>query len=66
VLILHGRRDRKVPVKQAEQLAAALTQRGAHVQTYYFPQAPHELGARVDVPLRKFLRDNLLAPHGAS
>lgn len=60
VLILHGERDRKVPVKQAQQLAAALTHRGAHVQTYYFPEGSHELGASVDAPLRKFLRDNLL------
>jgi len=68
VLILHGGRDRKMPIKQAEQLAAALTQRGARVQTYYFPKGSHELGARVDGPLRDFLRDNLLAsnPHSAS
>ena len=66
VLILHGRRDRKVPVKQAEQLAAALTKRGAHVQTYYFPEGSHELGASVDAPLRTFLRDNLLPSDTAS
>jgi predicted esterase len=68
VLILHGERDRKMPIKQAEQLAAALTQRGARVETYYFPKGSHELGERVDGPLRDFLRDNLLAsnPHSAS
>ena len=63
VLILHGQRDRKMPVDQAEQLAKALTARGAHVQTYYFPKGTHELGARaIDGPLRNFLRDRLLAP----
>lgn len=66
VLILHGERDRKVPVKQAEQLATALTKRGAHVQAYYFPDGSHELGALVDAPLRKFLQDNLLPPASAS
>jgi predicted esterase len=68
VLILHGGRDRKMPVKQAERLARALSARGARVQTYYFPQGSHELGASVDKPLRGFLRDNLLNanPHAAS
>src|SRR5579864_8805939 len=60
VLILHGERDRKMPVKQAEHLAQALTDRGARVETYYFPKGSHDLGARVDGPLRDFLRDNLL------
>ena len=59
VLIMHGERDHRVPVKQAEQLAAALSKRGAHVQTCYFPDGAHDLGAKVDPPLRKFLRDNL-------
>ena len=68
VLILHGERDRNMPVKQAEQLARALQDRGAHVQTHYFPEGSHELGATVDQPLRDFLRDNLVAanPHAAS
>jgi dipeptidyl aminopeptidase/acylaminoacyl peptidase len=68
VLILHGRRDPKMPVKQAERLAQALEQRGAHVETHYFPQGSHDLGATVDEPLRTFLRDNLLpaSPHAAS
>jgi len=61
VLILHGDKDRRAPVKQAQGLAQALEARGAHVETYYFPQGPHELGARVDKPLSTFLRDNLLA-----
>src|SRR5579859_129155 len=68
VLILHGERDRKMPVKQAERLAEELEQRGAHVETHYFPQGSHELGATVDEPLRAFLRDNLVAAdrHAAS
>ncbi|HLW69305.1 MAG TPA: prolyl oligopeptidase family serine peptidase [Candidatus Binataceae bacterium] len=68
VLILHGERDSKMPVGQAEQLAQALKDRGARVETHYFPQGAHDLGARVDGPLRVFLLDNLVAanPHAAS
>ncbi len=62
VLILHGARDRRMPIVQAEQLAQALAERGAHVETYYFPAGAHELGRRVDLPLQNFLRDNLLGP----
>jgi pimeloyl-ACP methyl ester carboxylesterase len=65
ILILHGEHDRKMPLNQAEQLARALSERGARVQTYYFPRGSHELGARVEAPLRKFLQDNLLAPNAA-
>ncbi|MGA2409704.1 MAG: prolyl oligopeptidase family serine peptidase, partial [Candidatus Binataceae bacterium] len=62
ILILHGERDRRMPVKQAEQLAAALSQRGAHIETYYVPKGSHDLGTRaVDAPVRGFLRDNLIA-----
>jgi len=60
VLILHGERDRKMPVKQAESLAKELEERGAHVETHYFPQGSHELGATVDGPLTAFLRQHLL------
>jgi predicted esterase len=68
VLILHGERDRNMPVKQAEQLAQTLRARGAHVETYYFPKGAHELGATVNQPLRNFLRSTLVAsnPHSAS
>ena len=66
VLILHGARDRKMPIIQAEQLAEALAARGAHVETHYFPKGAHELGRGVDLPLRNFLRDNLLAPAATS
>jgi dienelactone hydrolase len=62
VLILHGVRDRPRPIEQAEQLAEALADRGAHVETHYFPKGAHELGRDVDLPLRNFLRDNLIAP----
>ncbi|MGH7932280.1 MAG: alpha/beta hydrolase family protein [Candidatus Binataceae bacterium] len=68
VLILHGERDRKMPVDQAARLAKVLGQRGARVKTCYFPKGSHELGKVVDAPLRAFLRDNLLAaqPRGGS
>ena len=62
VLILHGARDRKMPIVQAEQLEQALAERGAHVEAHYFPKGAHELGRGVDLPLRNFLRDNLLGP----
>jgi dipeptidyl aminopeptidase/acylaminoacyl peptidase len=60
VLILHGDNDRSTPVSQAVRLAAALRQRGAQVETRYFPQASHDLGRRVDPDLRAFLRAHLL------
>ncbi len=62
ILILHGEQDRRMPVAQAEQLARALSARGAHVETYYFPKGTHNLGTRVDVPIGGFLRENLIAP----
>ena len=65
VLILHGVHDRPRPIDQAEQLAEALADRGAHVETHYFPKGAHELGRDVDLPLRNFLRDNLIAPPAA-
>jgi dipeptidyl aminopeptidase/acylaminoacyl peptidase len=62
VLILHGERDRKMPVKQAEQLAEALRARGAHVETRFFADGAHRLGQEVDAPLSDFLRANFAAP----
>ncbi len=60
VLIMHGQQDNRMPVRQAVKLADELRARGAKVQTYYFPQASHDLGKRVEPELRAFLRDNLL------
>jgi predicted esterase len=63
VLILHGEHDRRNPVNQAEQLAQALRDHGAHVETRFFADGAHRLGKMVDQPLRDFLRANLaLAP----
>jgi len=59
VLILHGKQDRRNPVKQAEQLARALRDHGAHVETQFFADGAHQLGQVVDQPLRNFLRENL-------
>jgi predicted esterase len=66
VLILHGARDRRMPIVQAEQLAQALAERGAHVETHYFPKGAHDLGRTVDLPLRNFLLDNLIGPPGVT
>jgi dipeptidyl aminopeptidase/acylaminoacyl peptidase len=60
VLILHGDRDKAMPVSQAVRLANALKGRGARVETHYFPEASHNLGRRVDPELRAFLRAHLL------
>jgi predicted esterase len=62
VLILHGEQDRKTPVNQAEQLARALREHGAHVETHFFADGAHRLGKVVDQPLRDFLRANLALP----
>jgi predicted esterase len=62
VLILHGERDHRNPVKQAEQLARALRERGAHVETHFFADGAHRLGKVVDRPLRDFLRESLVLP----
>lgn len=60
VLILHGEKDKKMPVDQAERLAEALRARGAKVQTDYFPKAPHQLGKRANSRVAEFLRGTLL------
>jgi pimeloyl-ACP methyl ester carboxylesterase len=62
VLILHGEQDHKTPVNQAEQLARALREHGAHVETHFFADGAHRLGKVVDQPLRDFLRSNLALP----
>ena len=66
VLIMHGERDNKMPVRQAMKLADALRARGAKVSTCYFPKATHDLGQRAEPELRAFLRDNLLEVKSAA
>jgi dipeptidyl aminopeptidase/acylaminoacyl peptidase len=66
VLIMHGQQDNRMPVGQAVKLADALRERGAKVQTYYFPKASHDLGKQVEPELRAFLRDNLLDTNRAA
>jgi dipeptidyl aminopeptidase/acylaminoacyl peptidase len=66
VLIMHGQQDNRMPVGQAVKLADALRERGAKVQTYYFPKASHDLGKQVVPELRAFLRDNLLDANRAA
>ncbi len=65
VLILHGEEDKRTPVRQAEQLAAALQSRGASVTTRYFPDENHRLGPRAYEEVVEFLRENLV-PASAS
>ncbi len=66
VLIMHGEKDNRMPVGQAVKLADALRAHGAKVETFYFPQASHDLGKRVEPELRAFLRDNLLGTTSAA
>jgi dipeptidyl aminopeptidase/acylaminoacyl peptidase len=66
VLIMHGEKDNRMPVGQAVKLADALRAHGAKVETFYFPQASHDLGKRVEPELRAFLRDNLLGTASAA
>ena len=61
VLILHGEEDKRTPVHQAEQLAAALQERGAAVTTRYFPEENHRLGPRAYGEVVEFLRQNLVS-----
>ncbi|MGH7915214.1 MAG: alpha/beta hydrolase family protein [Candidatus Binataceae bacterium] len=60
VLIMHGEHDKKMPVEQAKRLAQALKNRGAKVETRFFNDG-HDLGGKVDGPLKEFLRENLIA-----
>ena len=60
VLIVHGERDGRTPVKQAFKLADELRARGAHVSTAYFPKANHDLGQQAKRPVEDFLRDTIL------
>jgi dipeptidyl aminopeptidase/acylaminoacyl peptidase len=60
VLILHGERDRRMPVDQAERLAQALKSRAPRVEAFYFPKAPHQLGKGAQDRVADFLRGTLL------
>ncbi len=62
VLIIHGARDHRAPLSQAERLAGALRMRGAQVSTSYFPRADHDLGANAIKAASKFLRAALAQP----
>jgi len=62
VLIIHGARDHRAPLSQAERLAGALRMRGAQVWTSYFPRADHDLGANAIKAASKFLRAALAQP----
>jgi dipeptidyl aminopeptidase/acylaminoacyl peptidase len=59
VLIMHGERDKRTPVKQAVKLADELRARGAKVTTAYFPTASHDIGAQAKQPVKDFLRETL-------
>jgi len=60
VLIMHGEHDQKMPVQQAKRLAEELETRGVKVETRFFDDG-HNLGGKVDGPLKEFLRENLIA-----
>jgi predicted esterase len=60
VLIMHGEHDKKMPVQQAKRLAEELHTRGVKVETRFFDDG-HDLGGKVDGPLKEFLRENLIA-----
>ncbi len=60
VLIMHGEHDKKMPVQQAKRLAEELQTRGVKVETRFFDDG-HDLGGKVDGPLKEFLRENLIA-----
>ena len=59
VLIMHGERDKRTPVRQAIKLADELRARGAKVTTAYFPTANHDIGAQAKQPVKQFLRETL-------
>ena len=59
VLILHGEKDKKMPVAQARRLADALEKRGVTVEARFFDDG-HDLGGKIDAPLREFLQKNLI------
>lgn len=60
VLIMHGEKDKRTPVRQAIKLADELRARGARVSTAYFPTSQHDLGAEAKKPVKQFLRETLV------
>ena len=66
VLIMHGAAGQSDAGGAGGELADALRERGAKVETCYFPTASHDLGKRVEPELRAFLRDNLLGTTSAA
>jgi uncharacterized protein len=65
VLIMHGEHDKDMPVQQARRLAKKLAARGAKVETRFFDDG-HDLGGKVEGPLREFLREKLIAAQAPS
>jgi dipeptidyl aminopeptidase/acylaminoacyl peptidase len=69
VLILHGEKDKRMPVTQAKRLAESLEKRGVKVEARFFDDG-HDLGGKADGPAKEFLRENLMAaeprPHPPS
>lgn len=59
VLIMHGERDQRTPLKQAIKLADELRARGAHVSTEYFPGGSHDIVKQAKRPAEDFLRDTI-------
>lgn len=55
LLIMHGEKDYRCPVEQAEQLFVALKQRGKNPRFVRFPEANHEL-SRSGPPHLRFAR----------
>ncbi|CAG9622975.1 S9 family peptidase [Sutcliffiella rhizosphaerae] len=52
LLILHGEKDYRCPVEQAEQLFIALKKQGKTTKLVRFPEANHELSRSGDLALR--------------
>lgn len=59
LLILHGERDYRCPVEQAEQLFIALKQQGKTTKLVRFPGANHELSRSGDPALRIHRLDHI-------
>ena len=62
VLIMHGEKDQRTPLRQAIKLADELRARGAHVETEYFPRGSHDIAKQAKLPAENFLRDTIGEP----